>query len=784
MAHVLSAQQFFDHDKYSEVREALLELQKIPIQIADQVSLFVNQISEEQHIAHQLYVLEKFESIDQISINENALLLNGYDPTFLVESGIYEKTVELVQATNENILSWLKGAWSAMTEDNSPIGIFQFILDLIGLIPKTWGALIGLPGIDIAANLLNAIIYAIREKWLLCIINLIACFDLSGIFRPLKLGIKAIAAPASKMISKFFTKGAAKEAATTFTKEAASNPTMVKTFGKMLASLSNWLAKTGLSLLKNIVPAIVKAVDKLTLGAFKLDTLIPKMTKTIDEWIAKLSIFTKEADEASKIILSPTTAKAAEDTLKQGAENVGKAAVDTAQQVAKKPLNVGAQNAVHAAASQKVLKDLGEIKWIDKNMLDASTAKFQKLFPGVTDPVIMKNFMYNDATNTLVANVLSRKTGLLSITGNKKLMQKLYTGGAWKGPDKLLAKAIKKGNPEELGKIMQKLIDEPEFFKLISKTSPDVAKTMALFKNVPEVLVNGSKAFSEFGANLAYKMAHVNKTAQALSIFLTKILLKGTDCGRAIAGAQTTNDAADMLSQKVATSISPEVVQQVTEILSKVAINEQDDESFIEDASAALADLQQNNPEGYEIYNKTEQEVDASAEQLKKATESDNPCTDTVTNKQAEVGAIYNANNAAWKKGTVVTDLDNTEKWKESNLNEYNKNTLKLLKQDTNIDAQHPLADQSPIIKAYFSDVVSVEGQISPNVDKESRLDKSLDYMVKSGQIDETEKVRLRASILKMWKDATIPSEILNVEVGQPNPNESIFRIGKILVTK
>ena len=67
------------------------------------------------------------------------------------------------------ILGTLKKLWSALTEGGSVIGIIHLILDVIGL----FGDAV-LPGLGIAADVINGIIYAIRGKWLLALLSIVA----------------------------------------------------------------------------------------------------------------------------------------------------------------------------------------------------------------------------------------------------------------------------------------------------------------------------------------------------------------------------------------------------------------------------------------------------------------------------------------------------------------------------------------------------------------------------------------------------------------------------------
>jgi hypothetical protein len=370
MNHVLSVGEYLIHEdpKLKVLREALLSLPVYESVAPLSMQPFsLAPTSEDRLISHQVYLLDHFDTLDQINVNENLLLVHNYSPILLTELGTYEKTLEYLESLNESFLTKLKSVLSLMTEGGSVIGIFQFVLDLIGMIPASW---FGFP-VDILANGLNGIIYLVREQYLMAVINFIAMIDLTKVFAPLKLGIKTVAKPATKLFSKLFSKGFGKAEAAAFkaSSEAAANPGIVKMLGQALGKLSKWLAETGIKMLKGIVPTIVKAVDKLTFGAFKLDKYIPKMTAAFDTQIAKLNTFAKEADDASRVLLSDATAKKAASTL-------GDASV--AAKKAEKPLNIGAERAVRTGAEQSMYKAAkgGKIGGFSTDMLAKSEAKF------------------------------------------------------------------------------------------------------------------------------------------------------------------------------------------------------------------------------------------------------------------------------------------------------------------------------------------------------------------------------------------------------------------------
>jgi hypothetical protein len=67
-----------------------------------------------------------------------------------------------------SIMSILKMLWNGLTEGGSAIGIFQFILDIVGLIGDFFGP------IGLIADVINGIIYLYREKYMLALISFIA----------------------------------------------------------------------------------------------------------------------------------------------------------------------------------------------------------------------------------------------------------------------------------------------------------------------------------------------------------------------------------------------------------------------------------------------------------------------------------------------------------------------------------------------------------------------------------------------------------------------------------
>lgn len=356
-------------------------------------------------------------------------------------------------------------------------------------------------------------------------------------------------------------------------------------------------------------------------------------------------------------------------------------------------------------------------------------------------------------------------------------MAALSTGKTWKGADKMLASAIRKGDPVELGNVMQKMLDDPEFFKLIKTTSPDVVKTMSLFRHAPEALINGSKKFAEFGKIAVKSSINYRKMVlQLFPIFLLKSALKGSECGRYISQAKSAEEVTDLTQKVVAKNLMPDMAE-VDEVLSKVY--EQTDEELLRISQQELDSLRSENPQAYAEFIKTQNETNQKIEELKQKTDSTNPCFEKTAIAQAEIGAVIDTNNKAWKQGQVTTDLTSPEEFAEANLDNYSKGILDRLKQDTAIDAQHPLADQNPVVQAYFSDIVKPSGEISFNEDDQSRLEEMLNSLVAQGKMTTEQKEKVKKEITDAWKSGTVPAEVIKAGEEEPSQNESLFKVGK-----
>lgn len=177
---------------------------------------------------------------------------------------------EKAEGEDTGIFGSIKNLYNSLTEGGSLLGVIHLILDIIGVI----GDFI-IPGVGAAADVLNAIIYFIRGKWMLGTISLIAGFVIGG-GDALKL-LKGSAASAEKVMMKTAEKGAAEGA-----EELAKIP--AKEQGGVL-KLLRYIAK-------NVAGAIGKAIG--VLGKFiegfiaKLSGWIPLIGKPLKAFFEKI----------------------------------------------------------------------------------------------------------------------------------------------------------------------------------------------------------------------------------------------------------------------------------------------------------------------------------------------------------------------------------------------------------------------------------------------------------------------------------------------------------------
>jgi hypothetical protein len=147
------------------------------------------------------------------------------------------------------VLGTLKSIWNGLTEGGSVIGIIHLIIDIIGLV----GDFI-FPGVGVAADIINAIIYAIRGKWILALISLVAAI-IVGAGDGLKL-FKPVVSTAEPILIALTKKGGVDAAAAMAGKVANKGPVM--RFLGLLASMVGTVVSKASTILGKFIQGVGK----------------------------------------------------------------------------------------------------------------------------------------------------------------------------------------------------------------------------------------------------------------------------------------------------------------------------------------------------------------------------------------------------------------------------------------------------------------------------------------------------------------------------------------------
>ena len=188
MSYVVSSQKFFESlstsgnstDKltqyFNQIPDAFFEaLDKVDFSILATPVTIKQKHSESDVFAHQVYLFENFENIQDIIRKEDFLARAGYDT---IELRINESYLETIETLNESLLGSIGDFLASLVSDPDPVemglNILRLVLDIIGLVPFTW---VGFP-IDIVANVLSALISLYKGEYLSMVLSLLSAIDM------------------------------------------------------------------------------------------------------------------------------------------------------------------------------------------------------------------------------------------------------------------------------------------------------------------------------------------------------------------------------------------------------------------------------------------------------------------------------------------------------------------------------------------------------------------------------------------------------------------------------
>ena len=174
---------------------------------------------------------------------------------------VIDKAGTAPAAPSGGVLGVLKGIWNSLTEGGSAIGILHLVLDFVGLVGDAF-LIVGIP-LGMVADLINAVIYFWRGKWILGLISLIAMIPFGG--DTLK-GFKGVARIFDGPFKSILTKGSGPKIA----KE--SSEALMKNSGKGFSKAKRFLeyikksAATVVAKIAGVVSFLFKGVLAKAVG--------------------------------------------------------------------------------------------------------------------------------------------------------------------------------------------------------------------------------------------------------------------------------------------------------------------------------------------------------------------------------------------------------------------------------------------------------------------------------------------------------------------------------------
>jgi hypothetical protein len=189
----------------------------------------------------------------------------------------------LAARTDSGFWSVLKKLYLACTENGSAIGIFQFILDIIGVV----GDFI-FPGVGVVADIINAIIYYIRGQYMLGTISLIAGLVVGGgdMLKPLKWGAHA----ASPILVKL-SAGQVDDAALAVARLSTKDSGIVMRLLRKIASLIGGAIGSGTTMLGKFIQNFAKITDYIPGLGLLLRPIFEFLGKSITNFGTKMTTF-------------------------------------------------------------------------------------------------------------------------------------------------------------------------------------------------------------------------------------------------------------------------------------------------------------------------------------------------------------------------------------------------------------------------------------------------------------------------------------------------------------
>jgi hypothetical protein len=747
MRYVSTAEDFFNAERTpSRVNERLLSyfssipesfwksLGSIDFSKVHEFKPVTNGHSAKEIYEHQLFLIENFDDINFAIRADDFLSRTGHDTVLL---RINESYLETAQLINEGILGSVWDFLKAIVADPDPtemsLNVLRLILDIIGIVPFTWA---GFP-IDIVANAISALISYHKSDWFSMVLSIMQTIDISHASAIFKVTLKPVLPFLEKIFPLIFRGGAdalALEKGVAALKEGVikiGDKSLLDNVGNLFTNLSKFITGTLIKIV-HLFTGFIDTVKGLLpeLVAKK----IPNLTKAFDTMVVHLSTIGKDFETATKLLKADV-----KTTGEVVAANGQKFAADSAQGKV-----IVSANAAARKESIAYLKDIEKQLTSNPDLM----AVLNKLSPEMKD-----TFIAARVENKLLGEPVELfKKAMADPALASHLAQKY----GWSPAGTQLVDLAKSGDKQAVSDFFNTFVKDAKVNKALSKAE---IRAFQPFVKSPEAFIAGIKNFDdtikviELIAKSSNKVIakRVVKLKQLINLMARLLWQKygGLECIMKV-GAHKANDL---------------ILNNTTKLLTQEATPEPTNESdrSVDQIANGQPLTEPLTVEQEQMLQKTISDSKALWDKIK--AESKNDCTKGAAAVEATIGVQMvkppvTTANLGLQASTASNysndaNADSARKISQEETTNYSKGILQKAGLPDDIEVQHALDFNDPKDALYFADVYNAKnGLIELNTNENSRLDETLDLLIKEGKIKAEEREAVKQAVLDdMEKD-------------------------------
>ena len=723
MEHIVSINEFFNYQENSKLLEYYKNIPEKVFTCLESVNIesLINypdrrKYSDLDILNHQLFYIQHSGNIYEAIRIEDLLERNGYDTISLSNTNKY---YEISSNLNESLLSKVGEFFKKIVADDDPVeqalNVIRLVLDLIGIVPFTW---VGFP-IDMVANFISALISIYKGEYFVACLSIAAMVDVTRATNLLKNTLGPIAKVLNPVLKVLFRGKPAEIGKLSAEILKLKNPGLLKIVSGIFKDISHFFLNGAVSILKLVTRFIDYVLKKIPV----FGKHIGKLTSLVDGISAHLVKSGGEFAKASKMLLDPETAKL---------------------------------TGTKIASVDKKFATLGKKNIESLTNLVKSDSKFMKSLENIP---VGKRDAYVMAK---VENELLGKSNIVvnNIMKDPALAKHLATTYGWIPGKDYLATITKSGNASEVKKFFDIFLGDST---ISAKLTTAERNLLSPFRARPDVFIEGVKHFDECIdmlrgiEKLGGKFSLRHKPLVQIINLLTRLLWQryGSVNCMIQAGISKAKDSVAELTSSFG-NIKTEPVAST--------LNEDDTTELVETPLPSTSDT----PDDF-VMSASEKNKEAIA------TQSKNDCgrialeikavagqvTPQFPGSTAELGGDFN----------LANDPEKAMEFQKKSA-EYSAQILNAMGLDPNIEVQHALEYNDPVVKAYFADVWNSEtNTIELNTLDKSRVDDVINSMIKDGTITKEQAPDIKAEVERRISNDDPP------EIKIPAyTNESIFQ--------